>query len=266
MSLTADVREEVVVADLLRRGFHSVVFQPIRRLHDESIFGFEALMRGPVGTPLAEPSRMFREGALARPLLHELDLACFHSAVRLGRLVAPEHRLFVNMHGETLLRSASGVDDLVRLLDAVGIAPARLVIEISEMTDRSHVRAIGRSLRRLRAAGAALALDDIGSRYAWLHHMLWLEPDFLKPDRSFVRGVTGSGRRRDLIAGMIEFARSNAAEVIAEGIEIAPERDVLLDAGLTLGQGYFLGIPLPAQEWFSGAAASDRTGVAGLIE
>lgn len=255
MSVTAYRGDDVIVADLLQRGFHSVVLQPIRSLEDNSAFGYEALMRGPVGTPLAEPSRIFREGTLPTPLMHELDIACFYSAVRMGRLIAPEQRLFVNMHGETLLRSVSGVDELMKLLDAVAVDPARLVIEISEMTDRSHVRAIGRSLRRLRGAGASIALDDIGARYAWLHHMLWLEPDFLKIDRSFVRGTERSDRRRDLIGGVVRFARGSGAEVIAEGIETDAERDAVRDAGVRLGQGYLLGIPQPAQVWFSDPGA-----------
>jgi EAL domain-containing protein (putative c-di-GMP-specific phosphodiesterase class I) len=135
------------------------------------------------------------------------------------------------------------------------------------MTDRSHVRAIGRSLRPLRDAGVQVALDDIGARYAWLHHMLWLEPDFLKLDRAFVRGAARSSRRRDLIAGMVSFASRSGAEIVAEGIETAAERDVLRDAAITFGQGYLLGMPLAAQEWFAAAAQIEgRTRVAGLME
>jgi len=258
---------ESVVADLLRRGFHSVVFQPIRRLDDGSIYGFEALMRGPAGTPLAEPSRIFNNTVIDRKLLHQLDVACFFSAVRLGRLIAEPQTLFVNMHGETLLRHSDGVGEVRRLLDLLRIAPDRIVIELSEMTDRAHVRAIGRSLRPLRDAGARLALDDIGARYAWLHHMLWLEPDYLKLDRSFVRGAARSERRRDLIVAMVAFARGSGAEMIAEGIETADEYETLRHAGIILGQGYYLGLPLPIQEWFPvDAATAERTRVAGLIE
>ena len=256
-----------VVADLIRRGFHSVVFQPIRRLKDDSVFGFEALMRGPAGTPLAEPGRIFREGALDRSLLFQLDIACFYSAVRLGRLLDSDQALFINIHGETLLRCANSAAEMLRLLEILGIAPSRLVIEISETTDRSHVRAIRRSLRLLRKLGARIALDDIGARYAWLHHMLWLEPDFLKLDRSFVRGAGREQRRRDLIEGVVAFARGSGAEVVAEGIESIEERDTLSEAGIQLGQGYFLGRPLPAQEWFPPTFESgDPTRVAALVE
>ena len=253
----------LAVAELLRRGFHSVVFQPIRKLDDGAVFGYEALMRGPAGTPLAEPSRIFRQGTLDGTLLHRLDLACFSSAVRMGRLVAESEALFVNLHGETLLRTVHGVDDVCRLLEAVGIAPHRLVLEVSEMTDRSHVRAIGRSLSGLRAIGVRLALDDIGARYAWLHHMLWLEPDFLKLDRSVVRGATASARRRDMLGGVVAFARGSGAEVIAEGIETERERDMVRQAGVPLGQGYLLGAPTPAQDCFF---PGERMPVAALIE
>jgi EAL domain-containing protein (putative c-di-GMP-specific phosphodiesterase class I) len=234
-----------ILADLLRRGFHSVVFQPIRRLDDDSIYGFEALMRGATGTLLAEPARIFNDVNIDRKLLHKLDVVCFFSALGLGRLIGARQTLFINMHGETMLRYANGVDEVRRLLDLLEIAPERIVIELSEMTDRAHVRAIGRSLRPLRDAGTRLALDDIGARYAWLHHMLWLEPDYLKLDRSFVRGAARSERRRDLIGAMVAFARSSGAEMIAEGIETANEAETLREAGITYGQGYYLGLPLP---------------------
>jgi len=258
---------DTVIADLLRRGFHSVVFQPIRRIADNSIYGYEALMRGPAGTPLAEPGRIFCKPAINWQVLHQLDVACLFSAIRLGRLIETPQTLFINMHGETLLRYADGAGEVRRLLDCLHIAPSRLVIELSEMTDRAHVRAIGRSLRPLRDAGVRLALDDIGARYAWLHHMLWLDPDFLKLDRSFVRGAARSTRRHDLIAGMAAFARSGGAEMIAEGIETPAECDALREAGITLGQGYYLGLPLAAQEWFPvDASTQARARVGGLIE
>jgi len=255
------------VADLLRRGFHSVVFQPIRRLDDDSIFGFEALMRGPAGTAIAEPGRIFCGSTINWKLLHQLDVACFLSAVRLGRLIGLPQTLFINMHGETLLRYANGADEVRRLLDLLGIAPSRVVIELSEMTDRAHVRAIGRSLRPMRDIGMQLALDDVGARYAWLHHLLRLEPDFLKLDRSFVSGAARSERRREMIVAMVAFARSSGAEMIAEGIETENEYEVLRDAGIALGQGYFLGRPLAAQEWFAvDSAKPDQACVAGLME
>jgi EAL domain-containing protein (putative c-di-GMP-specific phosphodiesterase class I) len=262
VSVIVDAGNDVLVADLLRRGFHSVVFQPIRALDGGGVFGFEALMRGPEGTPLAEPSKIFRDGMLDRALLHRLDIACFSSALRLGRLAAEEHALFVNIHGETLLRAVNGTDDVRRLLDAVGVSPSRLVIEVSEMTDRSHVRAIARSLRPLRMLGVRVALDDVGARYAWLHHMMWIEPDFLKLDRSVVRGAAASPRRRDMVGGVVAFARGSGSDVIAEGIERENERDVMREAGVLLGQGFLLGRPAPAQEWFP----AEGRRAAGLVE
>lgn len=267
MSVALSRSSDVVISDLLRRGFHSVVFQPIRRIADNSIYGYEALMRGPAGTPLAEPGRIFCQPVINWQLLHQLDVACLFSAIRLGRLIATPQTLFINMHGETLLRYSNGADEVQRLLDCLHIAPSRLVIELSEMTDRAHVRGIGRSLRPLRNAGVRLALDDIGARYAWLHHMLWLDPDFLKLDRGFVRGAARSTRRQELIAGMVAFARSGGAEMIAEGIETKAEYEALRDAGITLGQGYYLGLPLAAQEWFPvDVSMHARACVGALIE
>ncbi len=267
MSVMTSHESMEAIADLLHRGFHSVVFQPIRNLADHSVHAFEALMRGPAGTPLAEPNRIFNRAVIDWELFHELDVSCVQSAIRLGRLIEAPQLLFVNMHGETLVRKPEGIREIQRLLDCLEISLSRVVIELSEMTDRAHVRGIGRALRPLRQDGVRLALDDIGARYAWLHHMLWLDPQYLKLDRSFVRGTARSSRRYDLIAGMVGFAHSAGAELIAEGIETQSECDALREAGVSLGQGYFLGLPLSAQQWFPvDATAHVRTRVGALIE
>lgn len=255
------------ISELLRRGFHSVVFQPICALGDGKVYGFEGLMRGPAGTLLAEPGSVFKADALDRGLLHDLDLACILSAVRLGRLFAPEHTLFINMHGETLLRSATSREELMTLAASLQIDLKRVVLEVSEMTDRSHVRAIGRSLRQLRRDGVRIALDDIGARYAWLHHMLWLEPEFIKLDRQFVRGIHLSRRKQNLVRSIALFARESGSRLVVEGVEIEAERVVLIDAGVEFGQGYLLGRPSAAHSWFpTDNEMFQRARVAGLME
>lgn len=261
-------QEKETVSDLLHRGFHSVVFQPICDIASGQPFAFEALMRGPESTPLSRPARVFKGDTIDMTLLHDLDRACLLSALRLGRLVGEEsHLLFVNMHGETLLRFPRGTDELFELIASLHLDPHRIVLEISEMTGKAHVRAIGRSLGRLREAGVRIALDDIGARYAWLHHMLWLEPDYIKLDRQLGRAIHKSARRAKLVGSIVRLARENECEVIIEGVEEECERVALMDVGVTLGQGFLFGRPLPIQHWFSASRlASHQLHVAGLME
>ncbi|HYM61258.1 MAG TPA: EAL domain-containing protein [Thermoanaerobaculia bacterium] len=257
--------EHEQLADLVRRGFHSVVFQPIRRFSDETLFGFEALMRGPEGTVLENPASIFRSDAVDRSLLHEIDSACILSAVRLGRVL--DGSLFVNIHGETLLRHATQRDDIMRLLPIVDVDPRRVVLEISETTDKAHVRAIKRSLQPLRNLGMRLALDDIGVFSSWLHHMVSLEAEFMKIDRQFITNIDSSPSKMRLLRGFVAFARETGAELIVEGVEREEEHAAVLDSGVDLAQGFFYGHPEPVQTWIDlSEAVPDQTRVSAVFE
>lgn len=255
------------VQDLLRRGFYSIAFQPIHRVADNEVFGYEALLRGPEGTLLAQPAKIFQSSTIDRKLMHEIDTACILAAVRSGRVLAAGHALFVNVHGETLFRFSRRMADLLQLLEIVNIHPNGLVLEVSETTDKSRVRSIARSIEPLRERGMKIALDDVGARYAWLHHMLWLEPEYLKIDRIFVSHVDRSARKRRLIEAIVRMAETMSSKVIVEGVEREEERAVIEQLGVEFAQGYLLGRPLPAQHWiepFDDSAGQAR--VAGLWE
>jgi EAL domain-containing protein (putative c-di-GMP-specific phosphodiesterase class I) len=92
-------------------------------------------------------------------------------------------------------------------------------------------------------ANIRLSIDDAGSGFASLRHILRLEPAFVKLDRSWVHGVDGDPARQALIAGLRHFADQTGAQLIAEGIERVEERDTLLDLRVDYGQGFLLGRP-----------------------
>jgi EAL domain-containing protein (putative c-di-GMP-specific phosphodiesterase class I) len=258
--------QPAAIADLLDRGFHSPAFQPICRLVTQQIVGFEALMRGPQGTELAEPAIVFQSAAADHDLLLRLDIACLLSAVSLGRVLPDDVLLFVNVRGETLIDLAGGRREVESLLDQLQIDVRRIVLEISELTDDSYVRSITRSLKPLRSAGMRVALDDVGARYAWLKHMLWIEPDILKVDRYFVHRIDCSPRKRNLIASFVRFCADTGAEMIAEGIETTAEHAALVEAGVPLGQGYLLGRPQAIQAWMPpGDETATRARVSALV-
>lgn len=255
------------VQGLLRRGFYSIAFQPIYQLTDRSVFGFEALLRGPEGTLLAQPAKIFNSPGIDKALMHEIDTACILAAVRTGRDLARDHALFVNVHGETLFRFSKRMADLLELLDILHIPASTLVLEVSETTDKTHVRSIARSIAPLRERGMRIALDDVGARYAWLHHMLWLQPEFLKIDRIFVSNLHRCAKKRKLIEAIAAMARTMESSVIVEGVERDEERDAVEELGIELGQGYLMGRPLPAQHWMEFPNDVTRNSrVAGLWE
>jgi EAL domain-containing protein (putative c-di-GMP-specific phosphodiesterase class I) len=246
------MESSITVRELLKRGFYSMAFQPVWETTTNRILGFEALLRGPVGTPLDNPRRLFHQkGYLSKELLLRLDLACIGSAIRSGRLLAPHGLLFINAHGETIWHLTRRQHDLFQLFDQLEIAPDQVVFEVSESTEKAHARLIARSLRPFRERGIKIALDDIGVRHPWLHHILWLEPDFLKVDRAFVDGVDSSEKRQKLLVGLLKMTEHIGAQLIVEGVATEREWNCVRELGIPYAQGFWLGIPDVAEKWLT---------------
>lgn len=240
------------VEDLLSRGFYSVAFQPIKEVASGEIFGYEGLLRGPQDSLFSMPNRLFHDPEyIDRAVMYRLDQACLERALRSGRSLARDSCLFLNVHGETLLGLARGRDDLFALVGALHLQPSNLILEISETTDRVHVRSIAKSLRTFREMGVRVALDDVGARYAWLHHLLWLNADFIKLERRFLRGLEQDSRKQDLVHGLAQFAVRMGARLIVEGVEREAQWTTLAALGVHLAQGYWIGRPQPAEHWLN---------------
>jgi EAL domain-containing protein (putative c-di-GMP-specific phosphodiesterase class I) len=240
------------VGGLLSRGFLSMAFQPIVEIETGKKAGFEALLRGPRGTPLSMPGILFGGGrALSDEVLRQLDLACVDAALRSGSALPKGALLFINIQAGTMSLTGRA---LFALMEALEIDPGSVVFEISEALDGEKARAIAKSLRPFRRKGVRLALDDVGVKVPWLSHLLHLEPEWVKVDRSFVQNVHRSSRMADLLVGLRELTGRMGALVIAEGIETAEDARALSRAGIPLGQGRRFGRPAPAEAWLDAPA------------
>lgn len=99
------------------------------------------------------------------------------------------------------------------------------------------------ALHAVRQRGTRLAIDDTGSGYSSLSHILKLAPDFIKLDRDLVSGIDVDPVRRALAASVVTFAADTGAQIIAEGVETEDELEVLRRIGVRYAQGYHLGHP-----------------------
>ncbi|KYH30713.1 EAL domain-containing protein [Neomoorella mulderi] len=192
------------------------------------LWGYEALVRG--DGVLAKPGRLFKSAAVWG-LLGELDAACFVAALAGG--YPPEGYLSVNV-------TAAGLVDI----EAGRYANPRLVIELTEYGCRD-IQQLRGVLSAWRGKGARIAIDDVGPDIGQLRAALHLRPDFVKIDRSLVRGCHCHASNRLLLAQALEVCRYLGAEVIAEGIEKPGELKILQNLGVEYGQGYLLGKPQP---------------------
>lgn len=228
-------RRRARIRTAMAGGRPVAVFQPVVRLVDGGVVGVEALAR--FDAALTESPLGWFEDADTVDMRIELELA----AVRAAALAAEElsEELWISLNVSPLTALQGG-----RLLDALApLARERAVIEITEQAQVEDYDELNVALARLRGTGLRIAVDDAGAGYASLRHILRLEPDIIKLDKSLVRGVHADRPRRALATALISFAAEMEATIVAEGIETAEELDALRELGVTYGQGYHLARP-----------------------
>ena len=235
---TPDEALAQATAALLVPGAVTAAFQPIVRLSDGAVIGYEGLARFADLPPQEALARADLVGMRA-----DLELACW-AAVAAAGPPPGDRLLFVNASPRTL------VD---RRLEAMrGSLPERLVIELTEQDAVADYDLLRTRLQTWSNDGVRLAIDDTGAGYSSLQHVLQLSPEFLKLDRGLIHEVDADRTRRALVLSLVAFAREVGATVIAEGVERRAELEALRDAGVHLAQGNLLGEPgepWPAPAW-----------------
>lgn len=210
------------------------LFQPIVDLSDDSVVGYEALTRMSDGRPILE-FLADAEEANVRP---DCELALLETALEGARTVGRDVWLSINLSPSVLIGRN---EPLAHLLDT---ASGDLVVELTENERIDDYPAVRNALHRL-GEHVKLSVDDTGSGYASLRHVIDLRPHFLKLDRGWIQGLDGDEMRQALVAGMVGFCDHTGTALIAEGIESAAERACLERLGVRYGQGYLLGRPAP---------------------
>jgi EAL domain-containing protein (putative c-di-GMP-specific phosphodiesterase class I) len=119
----------------------------------------------------------------------------------------------------------------------------RVVLEVTERASLDHIGGLSSKLAQLRALGFQIALDDLGAGYAGLNSFTQLEPEFVKLDMSLIRDIDQISNKRKIVRSMVGLCRDLGKQIIAEGIERVEERDVCVDLGCDLLQGYLFSKP-----------------------
>ncbi len=220
---------------------HSV-YQPIVDLRRGTVLGWEALSRGPQEGAFSSPKAMF-EFAEEAGALFQLERCCRQRAIEgLGGL-APEQKLFLNIHPLTLADPDFRSGETRRLLESQGLSPANVVFEITERHSIKDFVLFHRTLDHYRSQGFQVAIDDVGTGFSGLSRLARLRPDFIKVDMGLVQGAHSNPVQRALLETMITFAEKIGSSVIAEGIENESDLSCLVSMGMHFGQGFHLGRP-----------------------
>ncbi|MFI5492325.1 EAL domain-containing protein [Actinoplanes sp. NPDC051859] len=215
------------------------LFQPIVDLETRAVVGVEALARGPAGSALEFPDRLF---AAARDSgrLGELDMLCSERALECAVATAhPPPLLFVNAEPAALNQPLSP-----RLVDLIQAGlPFREVLEFTERALPAVPGSMMRIAAQAQAWGNGLALDDVGVDPMSLALLPVLEPEVIKLDMSLIRDPC-TASTRGVCAVVRAEARRTGAMVVAEGIETEDELAVARELGAVWGQGWLFGRPI----------------------
>ncbi len=242
MALRNDLQEAI------EAGSFELHYQPLLDAGDESVLGFEALVRWkhPVrgylspGTfiPLAEDTGQI--GPISEWVLRQ---AC-RDMCRLSAEGYGQFRVSVNL-SPLQFRRANFLANLQQVLRETGLSPQALELELTEGVLMTETATAVATLHRLREMGVEVSIDDFGTGFSSLSYLKQLPIGKIKIDRSFIRDVTTHRHDGAIVQGIISMAHHLGLTVVAEGIEEPQQRDFLAAHGCDVFQGFLFARPMP---------------------
>lgn len=236
-------QRKVEVTKIMSEGRMLTAFQPIRSLATGHVVGAEALSRFTADDG-SGPEYWFQEAA-AVGRGTELELAALTSALSSVHNLPDHVYVAFNVSPRTCVDPA-----LVAFIDSMPLALDRVVIEMTELAPVDDYDELTAALEPLRGRGIRIAIDDAGSGFASMRHVLQIRPDIIKLDRTLISGIDNDHYKDALGAAIVDFANRTGATIVAEGIETHAELEAVTALGMTAGQGYLLGKPsIDPKDW-----------------
>jgi len=232
---------------IIGEGLLHPVFQPILDFRARAYLGFEALIRGPVTSPLHRPDQLFAAARHAG-IERELEHACREASLRAFAHHRLPGRLFLNVTPGCLLDARLMNGETRQLLNELGITPNRVVIELTENERITDLPGILDGLLHYRGQGFQIAIDDLGEGFANLRIWSEVRPEFVKIDKHFVHGIADDRIKYHFVRAMQDLAEICNASLVAEGIERIEDFSCIRDMGIACVQGYFVAMPTAVPE------------------
>ncbi|MBJ7320330.1 MAG: EAL domain-containing protein [Alphaproteobacteria bacterium] len=218
----------------------TMAFQPIVDVSTQTVFAYEALVRGKdgagAGQVLAQISAANR---------YAFDQLCRTTAIELAAeidMAAEGANLSINFLPNAVYEPRACIRTTLAAAMRTGFPVNRIIFEFteSEAMDADHILNI---LRSYRAMGFKTAIDDFGAGYAGLGLLALFQPDIVKLDMALIRNIDTDPVKRTIVRNTLNMLRDLGVEPVCEGVETLAEHDVLRDLGVTLMQGYLLAKP-----------------------
>ncbi len=226
---------------LKQRDLHAL-FQPILKMDNGEIIGYEGLIRGPSDSPLHSPMTLFKV-ARANNLTVEVEHLCRRVVIDRFAALALPGKLFLNVSPECMCQSGAKHGETLGYLKVSGIDPKRVIIELTENQPTYDYTLMRDAVRHYRDMGFQIAIDDLGEGFSSLRLWSELRPDFVKIDRHFIQAINQDPVKLQFVRSIQEIAEKTGTMVVAEGIETQSELLLVKDLGIKFGQGYHIARP-----------------------
>jgi diguanylate cyclase (GGDEF)-like protein len=227
-------------------------FQPIVRLEDQSVAGFEALARWRRSDGELVSAAEFLPLAEQTGLVDEIDRRMLERAARFVKAFNERHLdhapAFVSVNLSPHHLASDVAATVGATVERVGMDPTDLVVELTEGALAIDPDVAVRRLSAVRDLGVMLAIDDFGTGYSSLAQLLRFPVDFVKVDQFFVQSLGTVPARRSGAAAALQVADTLGIRAIAEGVETPSQAAMLRSLGYVYGQGHLLGPPMSSSE------------------
>ncbi|MEG3069639.1 MAG: EAL domain-containing protein [Candidatus Syntrophopropionicum ammoniitolerans] len=250
-----DVRKNVILSNSLYRALEhnelAVHYQPQVRLHTGRIIGLEALLRWRHPEMGMSAPNVFIPLAEKNGLIHSIGEWVLKTAVNQNKkwqdMGLPHVRMAVNL-SISQFNNPLIANSIENILTEAGLSPGHLELEITEDIASKEAKHTVNVLNRLKKLGVSISIDDFGKEYSSLNRLKMLPIDRIKIDMQFIHGIEGSEKDQAITKVIITLAKSLGLEVLAEGVETAPQLEFLSQRLCDDVQGYYYYKPMPAEE------------------
>jgi diguanylate cyclase (GGDEF)-like protein/PAS domain S-box-containing protein len=258
--LTNDLRHAIGMQQL------QLLYQPIVELASGAMHKAEALLRWQhPERGLISPAAFIPIAETSGLIVDMGDWVFEQAALQVQawrHSLSPRFQISINTSPVQFQHTHPPETNWVQRLAAMGLPGDSLSIEITEGVLLDSTTGVTAKLLEWRDAGIQVALDDFGTGYSSLSYLQKFDIDFIKIDQSFVRDLQPQSTNHTLCKAIVAMAHALGLQVVAEGVETALQRDLLLQAGCDYAQGYWFARPMPAQalaDWAAQQAAACNT-------
>ena len=220
-------------------------YQPIFDLRSGQVVAHECLARAQNDDGQLFNGQQLIDAALTMKLTHEFDhlarSTCFSALAEWNQSDRPT--FFINVLPNAIAHSPKSLEQNLQQVLDLGLHPEQIVFELTEVEVITQHPNLPKVIDLIRAGGFGLAIDDLGSNVAIDHYCTELRPDVIKLDRRLVNGCSRFEMKQVVIKSLVQVAREFDIVVLAEGLEALEDIEFCREIGVSLGQGFGLGMP-----------------------